>query len=212
RDVKVDGKGPSALLISRTEIRVITFAYATWLGPSSDDGYATDQSGFRLVGTGHEITLFGHVKNVSRTPGNVRFRYAQRIAFRENQFEHLGGIGLDLDTGAQRNSVIGNRFEDISSSAIELGGVNLEHHHPFIPAQLTDENLIANNLVANVGVEYYDAAGIFVGFTTRSTVRNNDIEDVPWAGIAIGWGWGLLDPGSFPGVGGAEPGVWGWYE
>jgi len=48
-------------------------------------------------------------------------------------------------------------------------------------------------------------------------VEHNDIEDVPWAGIAIGWGWGLRDPGtkdepgSFPGVPGATAGQWGSY-
>ena len=60
-------------------------------------------------------------------------------------------------------------------------------------------------------MEYVDAAGIFVGFTRHTLISCNTIVDVPWSGIAMGWGWGLLDPGSFPGVPGAESGEWGFY-
>ena len=48
------------------------------------------------------------------------------------------------------------------------------------------------------GSDYSDAAGIYIGFTTRLLVAHNEIYDVPWAGIAIGWGWGLLRPRQLP--------------
>ena len=77
---------------------------------------------------------------------------------------------------------------------------------------MTRDNLISNNLVRRAGREYFDAAGIYIGFTTRTTVSHNEIEDVPWSGIAIGWGWGLLDEGSFPGLPHATQGMWGRYD
>ncbi|MBM4266236.1 MAG: hypothetical protein FJ144_06450 [Deltaproteobacteria bacterium] len=43
-------------------------------------------------------------------------------------------------------------------------------------------------------------------------IEHNDIGDLPWSGIAIGWGWGLYDPGSFPGIPGAVSGQWGTYD
>jgi hypothetical protein len=141
----------------------------------------------------------------------VRFRFARHITFSGNSFMHLGGAGIDFDTGSQNNSIVGNALSDISSSAIELGGINVVDHHPSSPGQTTRDNTISNNLVTSVGREYLDAAGIYVGFTTRSTVAHNDISNVPWSGIAIGWGWGLLDPGGFLGLPGAVPGQWGNY-
>ena len=76
---------------------------------------------------------------------------------------------------------------------------------------MTRDNVISNNVVSATGREYEDAAGIFVGFTTRSLVAHNDVSDVPWSGIAIGWGWGLLDPGGYLGLPGAVQGQWGNY-
>jgi hypothetical protein len=43
-------------------------------------------------------------------------------------------------------------------------------------------------------------------------VEHNEIRHVPWSGIAIGWGWGLLDPGGFAGLPKARPYQWGYYD
>ncbi len=208
----IDGRGEPDRPIEHLRFEGLVFTYATWLGPSGPDGYAADQSGFHLVGDGHLPNVIGHDENVVRTPGNLRFRFARNVEFHGNEFLHLGGVGLDFGTGSQFNVIADNRFEDISSAGIQLGGVDREDHHPDRPEQVTRDNLVTNNLVHRVGREYFDAAGIYIGFTTRSTVSHNDIVDVPWSGIAIGWGWGLLDQGSFPGLPNAMPGEWGRYD
>ncbi len=208
----IDGQGKVDKPIKDITFRGLTFAYATWLTPSGGNGYAADQSGFHLVGAGHQPNLIGHDQSVARTPGNVRFKFSQSVRFIANDFRRLGGVGLDFDTGSQRNSIVGNRFEDISAAGVQVGGVDVEDHHPTLPSQTTRDNRIANNLIARIGVEYQDAPGIFIGFTTHSVVEQNEINYVPWAGIAIGWGWGLLDPGGFLGLPNAVQGQWGNYE
>jgi hypothetical protein len=211
-EVLVDGQGEPGQPVSNIRFEGLTFSYATWLGPSTGNGYVSDQSGFHLVGDGHLPNIIGHDKDDERTPGNVRFRYARHIQFKGSTFEHLGAVGLDFDTGSQQNTISGNEFRDISSAAIQLGGISIADHHPDIPEQVTSDNLISDNLVLRTGRDYVDAAGIFIGFTTRTTVSHNTIVDVPWSGIAMGWGWGLLDPGSFPGLPGARSGEWGTYD
>jgi len=208
----VEGRGEPKLPVSNLRFEGLTFSHATWLGPSSNNGYVSDQSGFHLVGDDHAPNIIGHDRNVVRTPGNVRFRFAREIAFHGNIFEHLGGAGLDFDTGSQGNTIEGNLFEDISSAAIQLGGVSEADHHPEHWEQITRNNVIANNLIREVAREYVDAAGIYVGFTRRSLISHNTIVDVPWSGIAVGWGWGLLDPGSFPGLPNGQSGEWGVYD
>ncbi|MGK2878220.1 MAG: right-handed parallel beta-helix repeat-containing protein [Solirubrobacterales bacterium] len=207
----ISGRGSVTAPISNINFRGISFEYGTWLNPSGPNGYAADQSGFHLNGGGHVANVIGHDPNTARTPGNVRFTLARRINFTGNDFRRLGGVGLDFATGSQNISIIGNRFEDISAAGVQLGGVDTIDHHPTVASQKTKDNKISNNLITRIGLEFQDAPGIFIGFTTRSTVRNNEISYVPWSGIAIGWGWGLLDPGGFLGLPGAVPGQWGNY-
>jgi hypothetical protein len=207
----VDGKGTLSKPIRNIRFQGLTFSYGTWLSPSGPNGYAADQSGFHLDGTGHPQNVIGHDPNTVRTSGNVKFSYARNVNFVRNTFTHLGGSGLDFNTGSQRNSIIGNYFTDISSSALLIGGNTLTDAHPSKSGQTTRDNQVTNNLITKIGRDYQDAAGIYLGFTTRSVVANNDISDVPWAGIAVGWGWGLYDPGSFLGLPGATPNMWGTY-
>ncbi|GMU52457.1 MAG: hypothetical protein AMXMBFR33_16030 [Candidatus Xenobia bacterium] len=190
----------------------LTFTGATWLEPSGPNGYVSDQSAFHIVGQNHKPNIWGHDQFVVRTPGNVRFRFSTDLTFRGNIFENLGSVGLDLDTGSQRNLIDQNLFVNISSSAIVLGGVAPEDARPVEARQATIDNTITGNLVRNVAIDYTDAAGIFVGFTARTTIANNTIAEVPWSGVAIGWGWGLLDKGMFPGNPGSVSGEWGTYN
>ncbi len=205
----VDVQGALGRPVTHLRFEGLTFSYATWLQPSTSEGYAADQSGFHLVGPDHLPNIIGHDPHDARTPGNVRLRFAQHIEFLHNAFTHLGAVALDFDTGSQFNVIADNSFEDISSAAIQMGGITRADHHPDYPDQVTRDNLITNNLVRFTGQEFWDAAGIYVGFTTHTTVSHNDISDVPWSGIAIGWGWGLLDQGAFPGLPGATQGMWG---
>ena len=210
-EVLVEGRGTLDRPVSNIRFEGLTFSYATWLDPSGSNGYVADQSGFHLVGKDHVPNIIGHDSNDVRTPGNVRFLFAHNITFRGNIFEHLGAVGLDFDTGSQCNTIEDNLFEDISSAAIQLGGISEDDHHPERREQVTRNNVISNNLIRHVAREYVDAAGIYVGFTRQTTISHNTIVDVPWSGIAVGWGWGLLDPGGFPGVVGAQSGEWGIY-
>jgi hypothetical protein len=189
----------------------LRFAYATWLGPNSTDGYVTGQSGELLIGTGSQPNIIGHVPVVFRTPGNVSLKFAHSITFDGDTFIHLGAVALDMGAGSQDNRVINNIFTDISSAAIQLGGVGQEDMRPD-RAHKTSNNLIGNNLISYTGRDYYDGAGIFVGFTTGTMINYNTISHTPWTSIAIGWGWGLFDKGSFPGLPGAVPNMWGVYS
>ena len=187
----------------------LSFKYATWLGPNGDEGYVADQSSFRVTGSDNEANLIGHFREVERTPGNLSFHDARNITFEGDSFSHLGGVGLDFSGGAQENRIAYNIFQDISSSAVVLGGVSPADARPASANDIVRDNAIVGNYIGEAGAEFIDAAGIFVGFSRNATVARNYITDVPWAGVAIGWGWGLMDEGAFPGLVGATPNMWG---
>jgi hypothetical protein len=187
----------------------LSFKYATWLAPNGAQGYVSDQSGALVVGGGHEQNLIGHVKDVVRTPGNISFANASNITFSDGHFSHLGGVGVDFLPGAQNNRITNSIFEDISSAAIQFGGVSAEDARPGSDAGVTRSNAIVGNVIKHAGAEFVDAAGIFIGFAQNTNIEDNFISDVPWAGIAMGWGWGLMDQGGFAGLPGADPGMWG---
>ena len=70
--------------------------------------------------------------------------------------------------------------------------------HAYITAPvvqaISHHNLIANNLITNIGVEYWGAPAITVYFTNNLHITHNEISSIPHTGISLGWGWaGLSD-------------------
>lgn len=203
-DIKGSEKNP----VKNLRFENLTFSCATWLEPSGNMGYIADQSGNRVADTQYDYNIIGHVEKVEETPGNIHLEYVNNIIFEGNIFEHLGAVALHFGTGTQNCLIRDNLFEDISSSAIWLGGVQVEDYQPN-ENQITINNTIVNNLIRYTGQEYYDSAAIYVGFTKNTHIDHNTIMHVPWSGIAMGWGWGLLDPGVNLGLSGATAGMWG---
>jgi len=209
-DTLINLVGQSGNPVANITFKNLQFSYATWYGPNSIDGYVSDQSGNFLKGTDYTFNMYGHQKVVYPTPGNINLQYAKNITFDSNVFSHLGAVGLWLGTGSQYNLVANNTFTDISSSAIQVGGVSQTDMRPDSHA-MTVGNQILNNDISYTGRDYFDSAGIYVGFTADSMIKNNSISHTPWSGIAIGWGWGLFDEGGFPGLPHAAWNEWGTY-
>ena len=156
----------------------LTFAYATWLIPSTSMGFPEWQSGVYYDGS-----TYG-----ARTPGAVSFSRAKNIAFTRNQFVHLGGAGLNFDTGSQGALIEGNVFSDISGGAITVGdpGDNLETDH----AKQSLSHTIANNDLTGTGVEYAGSSAILIFYAANTSITNNEIATAPYTGLSLGWGWG----------------------
>ncbi len=208
----IEGQGTVDQPVHNIRFEGLTFSYATWLAPSGSNGYVSDQSGQLLIGSDHMPNYIGHDQVVVPTPANLPFIFSNNITFYGNIFQHLGAVGVHFGYGSQNNTIDSNLFTDISSSAIEIGGVTAIDSHPTDTRYILSNNVVVNNLINSVAVEFSDAAGIFVGFTQYTTIKQNTIVTVPWSGIAMGWGWGLLDVGSFPGVPHAVSGQWGFFD
>jgi autotransporter-associated beta strand protein len=156
----------------------LTFEYGTWLLPSTGNGYADNQTGIMWSGP----------TNPLKTLGNVSFQTSSSITVSNCFFEHLGGSGLDFGTGCHTNSVIGNHFEDISADGLSMGEVT--DFGATNENQMTDGNVIQDNYIRRPGQDYEDCIGIWIGYSMNSTVAHNDVDNTPYTGISLGWGWG----------------------
>jgi hypothetical protein len=51
-------------------------------------------------------------------------------------------------------------------------------------------NRIENCIIKNCGSQFSCAVGIWAGITAKTTIKNNEIFNLPYTGISIGWMWG----------------------
>jgi len=179
----------------------LTFAHATWNRPS-ELGHPDVQANFILPlddlyqRPENERGIVSLNAECLRSPANVLVEAGQRIHFERCRFTALGGAGLDLQVGTTDSLVRGCRFDAISGSAVQVGDVTREDHHPTDPRRTVARNRIANNLITGIGVDYEDSIGVFCGYTEGTVIEHNEIANLPYTGISVGWGWGITDAGT----------------
>jgi hypothetical protein len=197
----------------------IRFSHTTWPGPGTEEGYASQQSGSYL--TGRTVTYpanpledckfgcpaFETVRNTwNQMPASIQVTAAARITFEDDIFAHLGqyalGIGNDADAnltgaglGTSDITVVRNVFSDLAGGAILAGGVRRDAHHPRDPRQINRQLIVWNNRIRSVSKEYRDQSAILSTYDTGAIILHNDISDVPYDAIDVGYGWGMHDPG-----------------
>ena len=183
--------------VERLQFHGITFAHATWLLPNRI-GLPDVQANFHH----HKLNLMersGQINNVHnevlKMPANIVCRTAKHVRFQRCTFTQLGGAGVDLEYGSQDNMIVGCHFRDISGTAVQVGDVQLSDHHPADTRTMVRNNQVLNNLIEDCAVEYMGGVGIFVGYTDGTRIAHNEIRNLPYSGISVGWGWGEEDAG-----------------
>jgi hypothetical protein len=179
----------------------INFQYTSWMRPSKA-GHVPLQAGMYLLdayhldvpGTPDKATL-ENLAWVGRQSAAVEARYASNLKFLRCNFSHTAATGLDLIIGTRHNLVEGCMFTDIGGTAIQsgfFGNAGFEAHLPYNPTddrEVCGYETFRNNLIKNATNEDWGCVGIGIGFARNITVANNEICDVNYSGISIGWGW-----------------------
>jgi len=92
-------------------------------------------------------------------------------------------------------SVKQNLFKDIGGNGIFAGVYSDEAHEIHLTYKPKDERevcesiLISNNLVTNATNEDWGCVGIGAGYVRNTTIEHNEVENVSYTGISMGWGW-----------------------
>ncbi len=127
----------------------------------------------------------------------VELRNCDGIRIERCRFLQLGSpIAVSFYNDVINSTVIGNVFKDLSGNAINIG--HPQHYSVPLPgslfaagvAGLCKNDLITDNLVRNVSTEFMRIEGI-CGYDLDSVeISHNDVQHVPYGGIAVGWWWG----------------------
>ena len=106
----------------------------------------------------------------------------------------MGSGALDIQNGSSEIVIQGNRIHDISGSGIQVGDFNHTDAHPEDERVIVRKIRILNNHIYDIGMEFKGSIGVTAGFVQDTCILHNEIHDVAYSGISLGWGWGFWDP------------------
>lgn len=198
-------EGTTDAFVKNIFFKGISFQHAGWLRPSHY-GHVPHQAGMYMT-EAYKLKPAG-IKDkpgldnqawIGRPPAAIELVYATRVYIQECKFEHLASTGVDLVKGAKETRVTGNLFKDIGGNGLLTGNFGDEGREIHLPYEPFDQNevcamiWIRNNLFTHIGNEDWGCVAIASGFAGNISIIHNEIENVPYSGISMGWGWTSKD-------------------
>lgn len=181
----------------------IHFNHTTWMRPT-EKGHVPLQAGMYLTeayritpkmvrsDNNHDLDNQGWL---GRPPAAVSISGGKNINFEKCSFEHLASSGLDYAWGNEGGKVEGCTFRDIGGNGLVVGSFSPPAHETHFPYNPSDKReicryqIITNNLFENVTNEDWGCIGIAAGYVSNITISYNEIREVSYTGISLGWGW-----------------------
>lgn len=163
----------------------ITFEHSTWLLPEhgycgiqacmfSDRGSA--QSGWSKISAAIELNL------------------AEHCSFDQCTIRNTGGSGIWIRQNCNGCEISESHIYDISGNGVSIGEGNdrLAEGVPWWishPEDVSKGNKVSHSLIERCGLQFHGAVGIWCGLVANTVIEHNEIRDLPYTGVSVGWMW-----------------------
>jgi MYXO-CTERM domain-containing protein len=168
----------------------LAFAHSTYLRPSSF-GFLDGQAGQYNVSATAQNQQY-----VGRPSAGVLVSNANNLWFERNIFSQMAATGLDFNYGTHDDTIVGNVFTDIGGAGVSVGKFvqdeTTEFHIAYNPSNASEictNDTIKDNYITNVTTEIQGACGIACGYPRTIDIEHNEVSDVNYTGISVGFGW-----------------------
>ncbi|MFJ6573394.1 right-handed parallel beta-helix repeat-containing protein [Streptomyces sp. NPDC091292] len=159
--------------------RGITFADATWLRPSTPQGFLHYHGNGYYDGGALETVTFAEGQGQvtvpgdhASMPGNLIFEDTSRTTLEGCRFVRLGAVALEFRGAGAGNTVRDSEITDIAGGGLVIGDGARDHR-------------VENNHIHHIGLDYRGSPAVLVTGARDTVIAHNEVADVPHAGIVV---------------------------
>lgn len=180
----------------------IELTHTGWTRPSTHGHVPLQAAMFLIDGyrlTPQQVRYNNHKLDnqgwLGRPCAAVKVKFSSHVQFKACLFRKIGSTALDFEVGVKNALVENSQFVDVGGNGVLTGSFSpqgLETHlvyHPADERQICSHQLIRNNLFENIANEAWGAVAIGAGYVHDVHILNNDIREVSYTAISVGWGW-----------------------
>jgi parallel beta-helix repeat protein len=185
--VRIEGDWPAGRLVHDVAFVGLSFEHADWAFPTRTEKI-DGQSGAIL-------------------PGALQANGAERIVLDHCEVAHVGTYGIFLETGCKHNRVVHCEVHDLGAGGIRMGETvrvptpakGTAAKTPALPPLTmegtgprdTGHNVVDNCFIHDGGHVFAAGTGVFLGHTGFNQITHNEICDLYYSGVCVGWVWGF---------------------
>ncbi|MCX6922349.1 MAG: right-handed parallel beta-helix repeat-containing protein [Verrucomicrobia bacterium] len=168
------------------------------------EGLRFEHTDFELPALGYsEIQAAHYGPNMKEPtyaqPVAIECAFAEGIRFEDCRFAHLNASGLGFGPGCRKNSLSRCTLEDIGGNGIMIGWRGTGQMQAGAegsldadwadPADAPTGNEVVNCEIRRCGSDSRGGVGVFVAFSGDTRIAHNEIHDLPYTGISVGYRW-----------------------
>ncbi len=163
----------------------IIFEHTAW--PLPDKGYC-----------GVQACMFDDrmkdQKGWNQVPAALELDLAEDCGFYDCTIRHTGGSGIWMRQNCSNCEISESRIYDISGNGVNIGegSDRLVNGIPWwkaAPEQVSQHIEIHHSLIEDCGKQFFGAVGIWGGLVSNILIDHNEIRNLPYSGISVGWMW-----------------------
>ena len=140
-----------------------------------------------LAHTAHRMPIHGNEAQqaAASVDAVVMADFAERIVIEDCEIQHTGNYAIWLRESCSNSIIRHNYLNDLGAGGIKVGDAVQTDNQSF-----THDILVENNIITQTGWIYPCGVGIAIFHAYNNKVLHNEIFDLRYSAISVGWVWG----------------------